>query len=284
MHRLSISLAWEETKLRLASDGRLLVSVAAALFALPFAVIEAVMPAGFSQDATPAWQFLLALILILVLMIGQVAVVRLAIGPSVSVGEAIVHGLRRLGAYLLANILIGIGLTTVIFIAAVVLFSAGVQINESDMPLTVSGLLLYLVTTPVGAVTLLLIAIYCFVWVRVVAMCAPVASAEAVGPLAIIRRSWELTANHFWRVFGFGLLFFVGASIAVLAIGSVVGLLAGLLLGPMDPLSLSALIVALIDAVLNAAIITVLTVMLARIYVQLSGRGSIDVSVPSSGT
>jgi hypothetical protein len=49
-------------------------------------------------------------------------------------------------------------------------------------------------------------------------------------------------------------------------------------------LSPSALVVALIDGIANGVFITILTVMLARVYVQLSGGGSIDVSVPSSGT
>jgi hypothetical protein len=64
---------------------------------------------------------------------------------------------------------------------------------------------------------------------------------------------------------------------------SVAALVARLLLGPVEPLSVAALLVSLVSAIANAAVVTVLTVMLARIYVQLSGRESLDVSVPSSG-
>jgi hypothetical protein len=129
-----------------------------------------------------------------------------------------------------------------------------------------------------------LIAVYCVIWVRVIAMAAPIASAENLGAIALIRRSWDLTAGNFWRLLGFALLFFVGGVIAVWAVAAVTALLVRVLFGAPDPLSVSALILAIVNAVANAAVVTVLTVMLARIYVQLSGRGLIDVSVPSSGT
>lgn len=275
MHRLSISLAWEDTKLRLASDGRLLASVAAALIALPLAILGVFTPDSFAfGTATDAWSALLVIVVALVLLLAQLAIVRLAVGPSVSVGDAIVHGGRRLPFYFLAGVLIGIALLIIVAAAGVLLLSVGVSVNEDQVPSSPAAWLILVA----------LIAVYCVAWVRVIAMSAAVASAEAVGPIAIIRRSWDITAGHFWQLLGFGLLFFVGASIALMAIGFVSALVVGILLGPLDPLSVSALIVAIINSILNAAIVTVLTVMLARIYVQLSGRGSIDVSVPSSGT
>ena len=275
MRRLSISLAWEQTKSCLESDGRLLAAVAAALVALPVAVAEVIKPGGFALDTTQSpWLFLLVLALFLFLLMGQLSIVRLAIGPSVSVGEAIVHGLRRLPFYFLSALLIGAAFLIIVLICGMILVGTGVQMSSGQLP-----------TSPaVAVIALVLLAVYCFFWVRVIVMSAPVASAEAVGPITILRRSWNLTAGHFWRLFGFLVLFLVGSVIALAAIQSVIGLLAGLLLGPVDPLSPSALIVALVDAVANAVVITILTVMMARIYVQLSGRGSIDVSVPSSGT
>ena len=115
-------------------------------------------------------------------------------------------------------------------------------------------------------------------------MTAPVASAEPVGPVALIKRSWQLTAGHFWRLFGFLVLFFVAGMIVIFAIEAVVGIVSRLMTGPtVEPMSVSALIVALVRAVLNAALITVLAVMLARIYFQLAGRTGAEASVPSTG-
>ena len=275
MRRLSISLAWEQTKSCLAADGPLLASVAAALIVLPVAVLNVISPGGISlEGSAPPSLLVLPLIIIVLLLLAQLAIVRLAIGPSVSVGDAIAHGLRRLPVYFAANLLVGVALFVFILLCATVLLGAGVPMSGNSVPLSPA----------VVVVAIVVIAIYCFAWVRFFAMAAPVACAEAAGAIAIIRRSWELTAGHTWRLLGFLLLFLVGASIVILAITSVAGIVAQLLIGPIEPLSGSALLVGLVDGVANGAVIAILTVMLARIYVQLSGRGSIDVSVPSSGS
>ena len=88
--------------------------------------------------------------------------------------------------------------------------------------------LLFFLTAVCGAVGLLValllfFAIACFVGVRMM-MTAPVASIEPVGPVALIKRSWQLTAGHFWRLFGFLVLFFVAGMIVIFAIEAVVGM------------------------------------------------------------
>jgi hypothetical protein len=55
-----------------------------------------------------------------------------------------------------------------------------------------------------------------------------------------------------------------------------------LLLGPPQPMSAAALLIGLIQALVSAGVTTLFAVMLARIYLQLSG-GS-QPSVPRSGT
>jgi hypothetical protein len=275
MRRLSISLAWEQTMSCLAADGRLLATVAAALVALPLVVTGVLMPDGFSAtDVDRLWSGLLLLVVGLLLLVAQLALVRLALSPSVSVGEALAHSVRRLPSYLLAWVVIGIGFFIVVTVGAAALIASGVQVSDQQIP----------ASPATWAVMIALIAVYCVIWVRVIAMAAPIASAESLGAIALIRRSWDLTAGNFWRLLGFALLFFVGGVIAVWAVAAVTALLVRVLFGAPDPLSVSALILAIVNAVANAAVVTVLTVMLARIYVQLSGRGLIDVSVPSSGT
>jgi hypothetical protein len=275
MRGLSISLAWEQTKSCLAADGRLFATVAAALIALPIAVVDVIAPNGFTPDSFQSPELLALVVVVLILVLtGQLSIIRLAIGPSVSVGEAILHGARRLPFYFLATLLIGLGLLLLAILLGMVLIAAGVPMSQDQ-----------LAASPSFAIAaLIFLVVYCFLWVRILAISAPVASAEAAGPIAIISRSWELTAGHFWRLLGFLLLFFIGAAIALKAIQLVAALVATILLGPVDPFSGSALLVGLVDAVANGVVLTLLTVLLARIYVQLSGRGFIDVSVPSSGT
>lgn len=275
MRGLSISLAWEQTKSCIAADGRLFATVAAALIVLPVAVLNVVSPGGIPlEDSASPWLLVLPFLVIALLLLAQLALIRLAIGPSVSVGEAIVHGLKRFPIYFAANLLVGIALFIFILICATALLGAGVSMSESRVQLSPA----------VIVVAIAILAIYCFAWVRFFAMAAPVTCAEAAGPIAIIRRSWELTAGHTWRLLGFLILFLVGASIVILAITWIAGIIAQVLIGPLEPFSGSALLVGLVDSVANGAVLTLLTVMLARIYVQLSGRGFIDVSVPSSGS
>lgn len=273
MKSLSISVAWEETKAILAHDGRLFVSVALALIALPAAVTGLLSPGAVSTDVTPVWIDSIVLIASIVMLAGQLALIRLALGPSVSVGGAIGHGMRRMPVYLVAAILIVIGLMIAAIPFILALIAMGVPIETmSTLP-----------ATP-GVVVLCLayVALICFVAVRML-MAAAAASAEPIGPVAILRRSWTLTAGHFWALFGFMVMFFVGAVVVMIAVGAAVGVLVTLLIGPMDPLSASALVVALVQALVNTAVTILFAVMLARMYAQLTGYGDAQRGVPSSG-
>ncbi|HUG45221.1 MAG TPA: hypothetical protein VMK31_01755, partial [Sphingomicrobium sp.] len=79
MAALSISQAWEESKARIASDGRLMLAVAFALIALPMSVTGLVSPKSSGEEMTLI-SALLFLASSLLAMIGQLAIIRLAIG------------------------------------------------------------------------------------------------------------------------------------------------------------------------------------------------------------
>jgi hypothetical protein len=272
MAALSISQAWDQTKAILARDGRLIASVALALVALPTAVTGLIDPKGMS-GASPTWMDVLVLLASLLALAGQLALIRLALGPSTTVGAAIAHGLRRMPVYLLSAILIVVGLLILAIPFAVVASLSGVPLEGATIPMTPTTVLLLL----------LFFALVFFMAVRML-MTGPVASAEHAGPIAIISRSWTLTAGHWGRLLGFLLMFFVGAIVTLLAIGALAGVIAEVLLGPIEAMSPSALLVALVGAAANSAITALFAVMLARIYAQLTGGGAAQASVPSSGT
>ena len=271
MRNLSISRAWDEAKAVISHDGRLITSVALALIALPTAITTVITPNGMSESSA-MWIDVIILVASLVAIAGQLALIRLAIGPSVTVGGAIAHGLRRMPVYFLAVLLICIVLVLIAIPIAFVLAAMGVQIEEA--PKTLSGPLL------VASLFYLLLILYA--GVRML-MAAPAASAEAIGPVKIIRRSWAISAGAFWPLLGFLLAFFLGAIILLMAVQSVIMLVATLVLGPLEPMSGSALVVALAQALVNAAVSSLFAVMVARIYLQLTGRGGAQASVPSSG-
>jgi hypothetical protein len=274
MRHLSISAAWDQAKAIIAHDGGLLMTVALALVALPAAVNSFVNPTGMSTSATPLWMDGVALISSLIALAGQLALIRLALGPSVTVGSAIGHGFRRMPVYFVAILIIVIGLLLLILGFAVLLAAAGVQVQRNGTQF---------VANPASIiVAVMIVAIMCFFGVRLI-MAGPVASAERAGPIAILRRSWALTAGNGWPLFGFLLTFVVGAIIVLVAISSALGAVIGLLTGPIHPMSAPALIMALLQALVSAAIQTVFAVMLARIYLQISGGGEAQVGVPSSG-
>lgn len=272
MANVSISAAWDQSKAILARDGKLLASVALALVALPAVVTGLVSPNSMSTAARPLWADVLVIVASLIALAGQLALIRLALGPSITVGGAIAHGLRRLPTYLLSGIMIMAGLIVAALPFILVLAALGIPLDENMKP---SG--------TVALVAILYLAVALFVGVRMI-LSGPVASSEAVGPVAIIKRSWTLTDGNFWRLFGFLMAFFVGAIVVLVAIGAAVGVVIGATAGRIEPMSASALIVALVQALLNAAITTVFAVMLARIYVQASGGSEVQASVPRSGT
>lgn len=271
MAALSISRAWDDTKARIAADGRLITIVAAALLALP-ALISGVVSPGTSRSDQPIGEAIVILIASLVAVIGQLAIIRLAVTPAVSVGEAIGHGARRMPVYIVSAVLIALGLLIAAIPFIVVAMAAGIPMDAESIK-----------TSPAAElIVLLYAALVCFVAIRML-LSSAVASEETVGPLQIIRRSWALTAGHWWRLFGFLVLFLVGAIIAMSAVNWAVGFVAVMWFGPVAPLSASALIVAIVDAIVNATITVFLAVMLARIYLQLAGRVPAEPSVPRSG-
>lgn len=269
MAGLSISKAWDETKQVIARDGRLLTTIALALFVLPGVISDVTAPAAEPGELPKFgyWTVLGALAL-LIALIGQLSVIRLAIGTRSTVGEAIGHGVRRAPWYFLATLIWVVPFV----IPLVFLISVGMAAQLSGSAGASLG---------TSVATLLLIAALLFFAIRMM-MSSPVASTESVGPLGIIRRSWDLTRGHWWRLFGFFLIFLIGAVVAVVSARMIADIIAKLAFGSVDPMTVGALLVALVVQVVSAGVSVLLMVMLARIYAQLAG--SAEASVPSSGT
>lgn len=272
MARLSISEAWVETRERLRRDGNLFVTVALALLVLPQTLAGLIAPDGrVTGGAAP-----LMLAAALVSLVGQIALVRLATGPSASVGEAIGHGARRLLPTLAALILFG----ALIILLALPFIMAMIALGWIDPE----------AATPTGAAAgsfglalLLLVVLAVALSVRLM-LILPVSSAEGGGPLHVLRRSWRLTADHYARLLGL-LLMLVVAALALMFVGAILGGIAARLAGgDAEPMSLAALIAAATSAAAQAAFTILSSVMLARTYLQLAGRGPAAASGPSSGT
>jgi hypothetical protein len=263
MSKLSLSRAWEETTGVLARDGRLFLAVALAMFVLPGLVLNVSMPGSTPGELPPAGPWIIiAFVAVLISLVGQLSVVRLSMEPHVSVAEALMHGLKRLLPYIGAALLWLIPLLVI----GSVLYGV-LAMNESH-PSVAAAIALFVLTI-VGI----------FLAVRLM-LSSPVASAEDIGSVAILRRSWDLSRGNWWRLFVFLLLFGIGALCLIWAIDSVATLLIRVFAEDTGPRSLGGLLIAIVSQLVSALLSVAFFVMLARIYVQRSAQAS----VPSSGT
>jgi hypothetical protein len=264
--KISLSRAWEESTGVLARDGRLFIAVALALFVLPGLIVNVCMPDIVPGQLPPGGPWVaVGLVALLVSLVGQLATIRLAMEPHVAVGEAIMHGLKRLLPYIAAMLLWLVPLLLVCSVLYAVL-----EMKAANPPVAVSLALI------------VLCIVLGFVAVRMI-LASAVACAEDDGPLKILRRSWELSKGNWWRLFAFLLLFGVGALCLIYAVDSVVGLLVRMTLEDAGPRSLGGLIISIVSQLVSAALSVILFVMIARIYAQRGGT-AVQASVPSSGT
>jgi hypothetical protein len=263
MTTLSISKAWEETSDVLSRDGRLIGTVALAAVLLPQAIAGVIAPpANLSGEQPPSWMPALSLIVAIAGLVGQIAIMRLAIGPATTVGEALNHGLKRLLPAFAALLLFALPLVVVLSIVLAAM--AGPDKLETMLAGGTAE-------PSIGGAILIFALIALFVSVRF-QMILPVATAEDGGPVHIFRRSWELTAGHYWRLLGFLALVGLVAIVVLLTAQITGGLLAEAAFGEAKPMTVSALIVALITGVVQTALVVIVATMTARIYVQLAGR------------
>jgi hypothetical protein len=267
--RISLSAAWDETKAILAREGRLLAAVALAMLVLPGIILDLSMPVTQPGKMPPAGPWLaVAAVALAISLAGQLALIRLALGTGGSVGDAIVHGFRRLLPYLAALLL---WVLPLMLIAAALYVAAGVG-TETPRGLPAFG---FLVVVLVGL----------FVAIRLL-LSSSVASAEDHGPLGILKRSWALGRGNWWRLFAFALLFVITLLVLLSATSAVLGSVIAAATGGLKPWSLGTLLLALVSQLISSAVSVVFFVMLARMYRQVAGGGSAAASagVPSSGT
>lgn len=268
MTKLSLSQAWDETKAILARDGNLLGTVALAMVVLP----QAIYGAFFAQGAqvSPVAQ-LVGLIVILIGLAAQLALNRLAIGPSTTVGAAIGRGAARVPASLAAFLIVVVAMTFIFLPIAMLLVSVGV-LEEA----AITG------TLPPAQLLGVFVVYFIFVF-SVFQLIVPVSAAEHGGPIHILMRSWKLGIGQYWRMLAFLMFVLIGLVVVMLTGQFLAGIFASLAVGPPRDGSLSLALLSLIVAVAQGAYTMVSAVMLARIYAQLSGGRGARASVPKSG-
>ena len=271
MARLSISKAWDETRMILARDGKLLVSVALALIVLPAAILGLLNP-PLARDDPPGWLQVVSLVVALIGIAGQIAVIRLALASPTVVGDAVAHAFKRLLPVFAALLLFA-------FTVALVLTPLFIALAGLDsLRAAAAGKI-----TPAAGRAALVMVILVVLLVARFQLITPVGTAEPIGPIKILKRCWEISTGHYWRLLAFVVLTLFLVLVVVLFLGQIMGaVLVGSLVGEISQFSLGALIAGLISGTAQGAFSVVISVMIARIYTQLAG-GEVEVSVPPSG-
>jgi hypothetical protein len=258
MSSLSISAAWDESRVILTRDGKLLATVALALIVFPeivFAVIGA--PVG-PQSSGLSW--LTYLIVILLGAAAQIALNRLAIGPAVTVGSAIATGFTRLASVAVVGLLMAVAIVLVAVVLLLIFGATGLMTMPSPGQAPPPSLLLLLI-----AIVILALAVFQLVF--------PLAAVETGNPFRLITRAWVLARHHYLRLLGFIAIIFVGLTLIVLATQLGIGSIIVVALGKPNPGTLSALALGIVAGIVQAGFTIVTAVMIARIYLQLAGRG-----------
>jgi len=272
--RLSVGQAWQETRAVLTRDGGLIATVALALLVLPGVLVGLAAPAG-SQAATSGglgWLFILSTIFAFV---GQIAISRIALGPALTVGQAISVGFRRIFSFVLSWML---WLFPFLILMSLVLGASGADLQALATPGAAPpqlglGVNLALLALIVGV---LVVAIHMI-------MLVPAAADTKLGPVGLVKRSWQLSRGRALKLFGIMLLAGVLFLVLVVGLGGAINSVVLLLLGPGQSWSISALLLAVVEGVLSAAVSIVSTVLIARCYAQLAGEGASTATVPHAG-
>ncbi|HEX8667212.1 MAG TPA: glycerophosphoryl diester phosphodiesterase membrane domain-containing protein [Allosphingosinicella sp.] len=264
MSSLSTTAAWNETAEILKRDFGAFFTIAIAFNALPSVAMQ-VFSARLNPTELPDAALLLLIfpVVLLLAIVGTLAVTALALGRENVVGRAIRHGFRRCLPMFGASALIFLPAA---LIAASTLGAVGLRPDAAAGAAPAPN-------GPAALAMLALLIVFLLVWVRLIMM-TPVAAAEEQGPLGIIRRSWELTRGRFWPLLGFVLLLLLAFIVLTIAVAAVFGILVTLAAGPPRPGTLAAFLLALVNGLVNAAVIVVFTTMVARLYVQIAGAGA----------
>ncbi len=268
--RLSIGTAWDQTRGIVARDGALIAIVAAALFVLPSALSTLIAPqsASITQESANASGVggIVQIIMTLISQVGALALTAIALRPGLSIGEALSTGLRRLFPAIGASLLYILPMLVVVAIMLSTFISAGTPEEMLARLKNLSG----------GQLMSIMAVLIVFLYFALrFCLANAVAVAESTNPVSILKRSWVLTRGHALRLFA--LLVLIG--IVGLVLGSVAGMVGGLLVtllfGPMEPMTIGALVFGLINGIANAVLITLFVLMLARTYAQLVSTGSV---------
>ncbi len=256
--KLSIGAAWTEAAAFVRRERRLIAPVVLGLIVVPAVIAELIQPeAAPGTQPEPGGWMIVAFAALLVAMVGQLAIMRLAMGWEGSVSEALKLALGRIWAVLGAFLLFGLAFVLVATVVVLIaMLASGDAAQGATNRIAFAAMIVALLAMP-----------------RVLPLTA-LAMEERAGPWRLLRRTLELTRGNYWRLLGFFLVFLVASLIIAVAVTVTFGTAVELLVGPSRPMSVSRLIVALVTGLMQGLVLSVYAAMTGKLTLQLLGRSS----------
>lgn len=264
------NLAWKQAAASVSANREVLLAMAGVFFVLPALALDLFLPqpivsqnlgnevARAAAEARYLGILPYAIPTALIQAAGTLGMLTLFTDRSrPTVGQAIRRGVTGIVPYLLAQILMGLGVGLGGGLLIVIgVFSGSVAFR----------------TVCVAAATLLVL----YAIIRT-SLAAPVIAVEGErNPVAALVRSWNLTTGNVLRIMLFYLLIVLAFIVVMAAVMAVAGALLAFAMGPEG----QKIVISLISALLGAGMTVYVVAIVAAIHRQLAGPSPETVSAP----
>jgi hypothetical protein len=242
----SYNAVWEDLVALARAHGRLLAPVAGVFFFLPVLLIGHFLPVPEMEAANSD------------------AVLRQVLDYYAA--NALWLVLQGLAAMIGSATILRLILTRGVSVGAALVFALGL--------LPFFFLLSLLESMVIGAGLLLFLIPGCYLFGRLAPATAVMVAEERRNPIAALERTFALTRGSGWAVFGFVLVVAIVSGVVAFVIGVLCGIAFHFAASP----DIAQLLTLVVDAVLNAASVVLLTLLYAALYRALSGSAAPEVA------
>lgn len=256
---VKMGTVWDRTAEFLTDNLPAILPILLFAYFVPFSILGSLTP--ILSDTEGPWLVLWAIVFVLVALVNWGGLVLIAMALDQS-GDPRMTALRRLGPALLLSVLV-FGVMVLLAlppVLAIRMSGSGMDGTEIDMPAAVAwAIALYIP-----------LAIAAGVWIT--ARLLPVnAVLVAEGKwLGALPRSWMLTRGAGLKIVGVALLYFLVATVGMLATQLVFGSIFRLIAGASEGLSLSNVLTSVMIAAAQTVLSAIVPVFSAKLYQALS--------------
>lgn len=257
---ISMNQIWDDSVAFIRRESALLVPLA--LATLYVSDVVSTLASGFSTPAEPDVLVTIAVFSATIWsIIGQLSIVSLVLQPGQSVGEALKHGVSRVGKVLLVALLLGLMVSVVLLPVGVAAVANGFNPQIPDSIQKMPGWVSVLVLASAGLV----------LWIAVrLALINSLIVDRNPGVIDAIKGGFALTSGIASRLLLVAVLYVLILLVLGKAVQFVAGSVFALLGAAIGSVFTGAVLTALVTGVVSAALSLVATVFLATLYRRVS--------------